>query len=243
MEINGSSLGCPKNPPALVSCWVVHRRYAASHKCTAHSTWHLLRCRSYLGEATAMRTQFGENGKSRVLRPEAEIVALPEGTIPPLIDRLTFERAQSRLERNKSELARPTTSTDTLLRGGFVFCGACGRRMVVKRSTHNGRQQVRYICQYRDTCRLHVITADILDSGVWTRVSGILPAPTRLRAVLSEPSRDLSGEIAAIDQRVEELRREESALTRLGAKLDEGDDALESVLAELRDVKARRRAL
>ncbi len=190
-----------------------------------------------------MRTQFGEDGKSRVLRPEAEIVALPEGTIPPLIDRLTFERAQARLERNKSELARPTDSTDTLLRGGFVFCGACGRRMVVKRSTHNGRKQVRYICQYRDTCRLHVITADILDSGVWTRVSSILSDPARLRAVLSEPSRDLSGEIAAIDQRVEELRREESGLTRLGAKLEESDDALESVLTELREVKARRRTL
>jgi hypothetical protein len=53
----------------------------------------------------------------------------------------------------------------------------------------------------------------------------------------------LSGEIAAIDHRVEELRREESGLIRLGAKLDEGDDALESVLTELREVKARRRVL
>ena len=205
--------------------------------------WHLLRCRSYLGEATVMRTQFGEDGKSRVLRPEAEIVTLPEGTIPPLIDRLTFERAQSRLARNKSELARPADLTDTLLRGGFVFCGACGRRMVVKRSKHNGVQQVRYICQYRDTCRLHVITASILDEGVWSRVSAILANPERLRVVLSEPSRDLAGEIVAIDRRVEELRREESGLTRLGAKLEEGDDALESVLTELREVKARRRML
>jgi hypothetical protein len=163
------------------------------------------------GRLTASKDSYG-----RRWIPEAEIVLLPEGTIPPLIDRLTFERAQARLGRNKSELARPSDSTDTLLRGGFVFCGSCGRRMVVKRSTHKRRKQVRYICQYRDTCRLHVITASILDEGVWSRVSAILAEPERLRAVLSEPSRDFAGEIAAIDGRIEELRREESGLTRLG---------------------------
>jgi seryl-tRNA synthetase len=62
--------------------------------------------------------------------------------------------------------------------------------------------------------------------------------------VLSEPSRDLAGEIVATDRLVEELRREESGLTtRLGAKLEEGNGALESVLTELREVKARRRTL
>jgi site-specific DNA recombinase len=102
--------------------------------------WRLLSNRSYLGEAVMMQTTYGANGKSRVLRPEEEMVTLPAGTIPPIVDRLTFERAQARLERNKADLVRPTDSTDTLLRGGFVYCGACGRRMVVKRSVHNGRQ-------------------------------------------------------------------------------------------------------
>ena len=40
------------------------------------------------------------------------------------------------------------------------------------------------------------------------RLAAILAEPERLRAVPTEPSRDLAGEIAAIDQRVEELRRE-----------------------------------
>ena len=205
------------------------------------TVWNLLRCRSCLGEAVMMRTTYGDDGKSRALRPESEMVMLPSGTIPPLIDRFAFDRVQARLERNKAELVRPNDSTDSLLRGGFIWCGACGRRMTVKRSMSGNRLQVRYICQYRDTCRLHVISAPLLDEGVWSRVSVILAEPERLRAVLSEPIRDLAGEIAAVDRRIEELCREESGLTRLGAKWEEGDDELESVLTELRETKARRR--
>jgi hypothetical protein len=62
-----------------------------------------------------------------------------------------------------------------------------------------------------------------------------------LRAVLAESARDQAGEIATIDLRIEELRKEESGLTRLGATLGEGDDVLASVLTELRETKARRR--
>jgi hypothetical protein len=46
---------------------------------------------------------------------------------------------------------------------------------------------------------------------------------------------------AAIEHRIEELRREESGLTRSGSKLKDGDDALESVLTELRETEAQRR--
>ena len=56
-------------------------------------------------------------------------------------------------------------------------------------------------------------SVDTLSPALWQtikryRVAAILPEPERLRAVLTQPNRDLAGEIAAIDQRVEELRRE-----------------------------------
>ena len=59
-------------------------------------------------------------------RPIEETVLLPDGTIPAIVDRLTFERAQARMERNKAELVRPVDRSDALLSAGFVFCGECG---------------------------------------------------------------------------------------------------------------------
>ena len=60
------------------------------------TVWNLLRCRAYLGEAVMMRTQYGDDGKSRVLRPESEeMVYLPEGTIPPLIERTDLQPGAS----------------------------------------------------------------------------------------------------------------------------------------------------
>ncbi len=66
-------------------------------------------------------------------------------------------------------------------------------------------------------------------------MSTTLADPGRLRAVLAEPARDLAGEVVTIDLRIQELRKEESGLTCLGATLDGGNDVLESVLTELRE--------
>ncbi len=208
------------------------------------TVWNMLRSRAYLGEARMFRTRYCQDengGKRRTWREEDETVKLPEGTIPAIIDQRTFERAQARLERNKSDLVRPTEATDALLRGGFVRCGACGRRMTVKRNHPRGRLQVRYICQYRDTCRSHVISAPMLDEAVWSRVAAILAEPERLRKILVVPGRDLPGEIAATEERSAELRREETGLVRLAARLEEGDDAAESLLAQVRETAQRRR--
>jgi site-specific DNA recombinase len=209
------------------------------HKPTVRN---LLRSPAYIGEAIMMRTTYGEDGRSRVLRPPEDMVVLPEGTIPPIVDRLTFDRAQVRLQRNKADLVRPTASTDALLRGGFVSCGSCGRHMTVKRSYSGGRQQVRYICQYRDTCHLHVISAPLLDAGVGARVSTILSEPDKLRALLAQPERDLHAEIAATEQRIDELKREESNLARQLARLDENDAVVGPLLGAMREISERRRA-
>jgi hypothetical protein len=194
-----------------------------------------------------MRRQFGkdENGKQTMTyRPEEETVLLPEGTIPAIVDRLTFGRAKERLERNKAELARPTENTDALLRAGFVFCGACGHRMVINRDRID---RIYYRCQtgIRDPeqCRVHSIAIASLDLAVWSRIEQILRDPERLRAILAVPTRDLAGEIRAIDSRIEELKREEAGLVRLAARLEEGDDAAETLLAQVREVAQRRRVL
>jgi chromosome segregation ATPase len=63
------------------------------------------------------------------------------------------------------------------------------------------------------------------------------------RGALAVPAQDLTGEIAAVEGRSEELKREASGLARAVARLEEGDDATESLLDEMREVAQRRRAL
>jgi Recombinase zinc beta ribbon domain/Recombinase len=207
------------------------------------TVWHILTDRCYIGEARMLRTRHTKDEAGRKVkhwRPEEETLLLPEGTIPPIIDRQTFDRAQERLQRNKAELVRPVETTDALLRAGFISCGSCGRRMTIHRPRPN---YLRYVCQQKGECRRHTISAAAIDNAVWSRVETILNEPERLRRILAVPARDLTGEIAAADARIAELKREEAGLFRLAARLEEGDDAAESLLAQLRETVQRRKAV
>jgi hypothetical protein len=64
-----------------------------------------------------------------------------------------------------------------------------------------------------------------------------------LRRILAVPARELTGEIAAANARITEQNREEAGLVRPAARLEEGDDAAESLLAQLRETVQRRKAV
>lgn len=221
---------------------------------TGKGRWHksqvgnILHNRAYLGEARMMRRKYATDEDGHVTyseRPESETVLLPEGTIPPLIPQSVFDRAQLRLDKNKEALHDPQAHQDALLRGGFVKCGGCGCTMIVARRPNF----IDYHCQtsHRASgagqCTYHTISARKLDSAVWSRVEAILSEPERLRRILALPARDLTTEVASIEDRIEELKREGSGLARTVARLEEGDDAAETLLASIREVAQRRRVL
>ena len=86
---------------------------------------------SYTGQAEALRHATGKlPGGGRRLLPAEEQgrIALPAGTIPPLIDATTFAGVAARLARNKATaVGRLCEPEAFLLRGGYVRCGYCGR--------------------------------------------------------------------------------------------------------------------
>ena len=57
-----------------------------------------------------------------------------EGTHEPIIDRATFEKAQSLFNRN---IRKPSQSDDVLIFSGLVRCGHCGRIMSKKTNRHS----------------------------------------------------------------------------------------------------------
>ncbi|MBA3518170.1 MAG: recombinase family protein, partial [Rhizobiales bacterium] len=90
----------------------------------------LLKRRAYTGEAVAWRygSEKIKGGKLRILvRPEVEHVALPVGTIPPLVTPTVFDGVQQLLVRNREQAVRNNRNPEaTLLRGGYARCGTCG---------------------------------------------------------------------------------------------------------------------
>ena len=83
-----------------------------------------------------------------VFRPQwfdpEKAIRLPDGTIPPLVDRATWAAVQAILKRNKAQSIRSAKNPEAaLLRGGFVHCGTCGRVMKVRPRSKGG---VDYYC-------------------------------------------------------------------------------------------------
>jgi site-specific DNA recombinase len=117
---------------------------------------------------------------------EAEVIALPTEAWPPLVTPELAARAQARLAANQEEAARHLSHAHretTLLRGGYVYCFACGLPMTVQRESHprryGGKPYWEYRCKRgtvadgtagrRAVCH-QTITAAPLDADVWAHV-------------------------------------------------------------------------
>ena len=100
-------------------------------------------------------------------------------SVPPIIDRETWERAQAQRARNKKS-SRRNAKNDYLLRG-MIMCG-CGRRMT---GLASGRSLHRH---YRCTgapyikrdCHEKYVRADYLEMQVWNGLKGFFTDLDRL---------------------------------------------------------------
>jgi site-specific DNA recombinase len=164
----------------------------------------------YIGKAAAYKTKTefipGE-GERTTFRTEDEWVALPQGTVPPLIDEETFYAVQSQLELNKKNSPRNNPHPeDTLLRCGMAICGTCGHNLGVDRSPSRGKTRIRYRCPrahkgYGECNGAPDIAASLLDSLVWKEAINFIRNPSAIEENLakqrtSDPTKD---ELAVID--------------------------------------------
>lgn len=163
----------------------------------------------YTGQASAFRWK---NEKLPGMRYQQsrraleEQIALPEDTVPAIIDIDTFEAVQRRLAVNKQQATRNNKHPqDALLRCGLVVCGYCGRNMNVSRGGHSrdARKPI-YRCpsstdNYRECERPH-ITCQIIDNAVWAYAVDIIRNPAQVVEALekkrqADPTEDNRKEI------------------------------------------------
>jgi len=223
---------------------------------SAHWTFSNIRAmlghEAYMGTAIQNRHMLRRvNGKTiHSIRSAEEHIHFPDGTIPPIVSAEVFAAVQVRLERNRRESVRNSSSPESfLLRGGFIRCGTCG---CVVRSRYvanaNRPRRPKYVVEsdgahHRD-CPGCAIEAHTIDDAVWEGVKERLGREDIIAAELarlrqSDPTED---DRATVERLIAETTRKRDNLTRALANIDDAD-AQNSVLVELKAVSQRIRDL
>ncbi len=220
----------------------------------AHTTVQgILRWEGYTGLARALeRRVTHEQGQRRVVRRATEeTILLPDGVVPPLVDRATWEMVQAKLVRNRAEAPRRNRDPEAfLLRGGYVRCAHCGR--AVETGWHKSQWTGKHRPIYRVLsagkthygCPGTTIPTHVLDDAARTFVQAILSRPDVLAQTLARASAEdaTDTDLAAVDRALADIARKQGNLTRRLAALDD-DEIAAPVLAELARLGERKRVL
>lgn len=171
-------------------------------------------------------------------------IALPEGTIPAIVDPATWEAAHRILGRNQAAAIRNAREPEAvLLRGGYAVCGYCGSFMAARRRSDRGYE---YVCGSTRhavrTCERPTMSARRLDQIVWGRLrSTILHEDVIAGEIERQRTGDpTAGERAELERALAELDRRRDNLVR-PISLTDDPDAAAPLVTQLRQITARRK--
>jgi len=223
----------------------------------AGTVHHILSDPVYAGTAYANRYEYvaasrphggrepGYGGRGcRRLRPEEQWIPI---AVPPLIDRMTAERAAAQLTRNAALASRNSKRHDYLLRC-LLTCGGCGLAMFGTTRPTPGGERRYYRCGGKDcvrTGRAHpcpraCVDGEALERAVWGHIRDLLADPERLTAQFRHFAADVDrnasrkqGPERRLVARLEGLRRADDRLL----------DAYQAEVISLEELSERRRQL
>ncbi len=213
----------------------------------------ILSNRNYVGEGAAFDQIWittSEGRKKLVQRQPGEegYVALPAGVYPEVIDPDVFRRVQGRLAANQRQTVRPDRNPEVgIFRRGHAKCGLCGGPLVVKVAA-GGRYHYRCNNTTERGCGKTAIGVDLLDGPAWERVLDVLTRPAAIEERLAQlQATDPTGpELAAVEDRLQEVNRKRRNLLALMEDLEdptdrqEAKERLETLAARRREAEAER---
>ena len=215
----------------------------------------ILSNRFYIGEATARRYKVTrEAGKRKVTRQDDdEQIPLPEGVVPAIIDRETFEAVQVKLRYNKEHAPRNKKHEyDALLNYGLAICGYCGGRMNVHYITEH---KIFYRCtranHYHEDCPGGKISVKWLDKLVWQHIVTIIQNPKLVAQKLERLKMEnpVSDKLTYINTRLGGIDEELENLVNIGQKAksqtvkDKTDANIDLLENEQQELLARKATL
>lgn len=186
--------------------------------------------------------------RSRELRPMADRIALPPGTIPALVTRGEADAARAQLARNRAEHAsRARDPAAFLLRAGFVVCSHCFSPLTATtKKDRQGKAHPTYRTfragPHQD-CPYIAIRAWQLDAEVWQAIEKLRQTPDLLRAKVAELlDGDADSGLDGYRGTLAKLEKQIDTLTRRVADADD-DDLYALLAARLKALAAERRDL
>jgi hypothetical protein len=191
-----------------------------------------------------VRSQTGHRYRRLSMRSEEQRIALPEGTVPALVDDTTFTVVADRLAKNQAEGPRNNQNPEaSLLRAGFLVCGYRGNNMNVMNRVG------RYRCSTNSALIDHCpgapsIAVGIADGEAWRRVRTVLLDRSIIEREVARRSVDddaAERDVARMDKLLAEIDRKRKNLTANLADLD--PDSAGEVRMMLRGLSDRRRAV
>jgi site-specific DNA recombinase len=219
------------------------------------SIFNVLKNKTYTGVFQSMRVRHKQDGiRSKVLsvRPENEWIPIP---VPVIIDEVRFKQAQQQLEKNR--VIRKHPFNHDFLFKGILFCGLCGRRMLLHHNTfRNGTTKPYYQCgtqRYHDlrnagvTCISRTIPADVFDEVVWDKLTEIFYDPDKISNHLPKPKETTSDdtkELARIAEiEADLIKRRQTIVKWSGQKMiseSEADEELKQIREQLSSITAQK---
>lgn len=215
---------------------------AGAPRWTNATVWSILKNPNYTGAAHGWAWRAPEAGRAISFDPE-HAVALPDGTIPPLVEPAAWEIVQARLQENRHARRSMASYRDATLMRGHAYCGYCGHRMYVKRKP----PKLIYVCESRYNhgtgCTLHSCDVTVLDAAAWRRVRRVLLKPELIQVAGAGllDARRTAQETATLERELTQIERRQATLARRIA--EETDDAVAApLLTALRQLGAQQRA-
>lgn len=206
------------------------------------SIFEIIRDETYTGVA-----RFGKVvmlGKKKVDRPLAEQVAI---TVPAIIDRETWEKAQGLLKQNKANATR--NAHRVYLLRGLIFCGKCGSRFGGNsiKGTH------RYLCnQFAKVlnrpelkCKQPSVLGPWLDAEAWAYVLDIITDEDKFKQALQLAQKDddtdkkpAIDELALVNRLIAEKEIESTNLSEQAKRVKPGGLSAQTLQAQMEQVEA-----
>ncbi len=209
----------------------------------------ILRNPAYKGEAYAFRTKMvkepGSNKKRKVTLPPEEWIPLPDGTIPPLVDAVTFLAAQRRLTLNQQRAPRNSHDPEAyLLRGGYIKCGHCGWSVTTRRIKGDLYYGCRKGPRTTGSCHQPTISSRMLDNAVWSSIVQVLTDPTVIERELRRLLRDdaTEADVDAVQRALAVVMRQQGNLIDRLADIED-ETIAEVVKQKLTALSQQRRQL
>jgi site-specific DNA recombinase len=183
----------------------------------------LLRNPYYTGRAAVYKQKIDKsNGKKRFVdREPEELIFLPEGVVPRIVEDDVFERVQEQLKDNKKYAMRNSSHAElSLLRCGYAICAYCKGNLSAVYSS--SLQRSMYKCDAKvnhKRCEVVWITCALIDEPAWKKAQEIIRDPKKLResiaAIQEDDEKEKEYQPVSIENRLTEIEAEINSLVDL----------------------------